>query len=56
MCLEDIQQIILTDGPLAALQFEVDLTRPYISDYFFDEVLHFCILMYVDVEQDPRIS
>ncbi|EDQ90047.1 uncharacterized protein MONBRDRAFT_36634 [Monosiga brevicollis MX1] len=35
---QDVQKIILEDGPAAALQFEVDLTMPYISQYFLDEI------------------
>ncbi|EGD75487.1 hypothetical protein PTSG_06561 [Salpingoeca rosetta] len=35
---KEIQEIILKDGPQAALQFEVDLTRKYIPQHFFDEL------------------
>eukprot|EP01147_Barroeca_monosierra_P002763 gene2762-5620_t len=35
---KDIQEIILKDGPTAALQWEVDLTRKYIPQRYFDEI------------------
>ena len=35
---QDIQEIIEKDGPIAALQFEVDMTRKYIPQRFFDEI------------------
>eukprot|EP00730_Choanoeca_flexa_P019016 TRINITY_DN9276_c0_g1_i1.p1 TRINITY_DN9276_c0_g1~~TRINITY_DN9276_c0_g1_i1.p1 ORF type:complete len:439 (+),score=94.98 TRINITY_DN9276_c0_g1_i1:33-1349(+) len=35
---QDVQQIILEQGPRAALQFEVDMTKDYIPQHFYDEI------------------